>query len=270
MKAKALVEKIIVLAVIVLFSMGTAAVRTHAQGGNELAPANLPAANQPAKFENFTISDGLAATQTYPVLQSQQKEAVFHHLTIDDGLTHNSVFHILQDRQGFIWATTIEGINKYDGMTTTNFMPQAAGSQDTPQFYQTMLEDRHGILWFCNYGAGLVRYDPVLNTWKYYQHDENNPNSLANDTLWLLFEDRDGILWVSTFDGLSRFDPATEQFTNYFHDPNNANSLGSTVAGQVQQAADGTLWVGTFGGGLDKFDPTTETFTHYRNDPDNP
>ncbi|MGD8837241.1 MAG: two-component regulator propeller domain-containing protein, partial [Desulfobacteraceae bacterium] len=220
----------------------------------------------------FTLSAAPARTnaQTDPGLGNQPKAPVFHHLTIDDGMTHNTVFHVLQDRQGFIWATTVEGINKYDGMTITNFTPQAAGSQSTPQFFQTMLEDRDGILWFCNYGAGLVRHDPVLNTWKYYQHDDNNPNSLANDTLWLLFQDRDGILWVSTFDGLSRFDPAREQFTNYLHDPDNPNSLGSAVAGQIQQAADGKLWIGTFGGGLDKFDPATETFTHHRNAPDNP
>jgi ligand-binding sensor domain-containing protein len=89
--------------------------------------------------------------------------------------------------------TTVEGINRYDGMTMTTFMPQAEGSKSTPQFYYTMLESRDGTLWFCNYGAGLVRYDPVHDTWKYYQHDEHNPNSLTNDTLWWLYEDRDGI-----------------------------------------------------------------------------
>ncbi len=217
-----------------------------------------------------TATGGLAATQSPPDRQRPAKKPVFHHLTIDDGLSHNSAFHVLQDRQGFIWITTVEGINRYDGMTMTTFTPQAEGSKSTPQFFQTMLEGRDGTLWFCNYGAGLVRYDPVHETWKYYQHDENNPNSLANDTLWLLYEDRDGILWVSTFDGLSRFDPATEQFTNYIHDPNDPNSLGGTVAGQVIQNDDGTFWVGTFGGGLDKFDPASGVFTHYRKDPDDP
>ncbi|MBN0988197.1 hybrid sensor histidine kinase/response regulator [Amphritea pacifica] len=191
-------------------------------------------------------------------------------MTIDDGLSHNSVFHVLQDRQGFIWMTTVEGINRYDGITMTTFMPQAKDSKSTPQFYQTMLEGRDGTLWFCNYGAGLVRYDPVHDSWKYYQHDKNNPNSLANDTLWLLYEDRDGILWVSTFDGLSRFDPATEQFTNYLHNPDDPTSLGATVAGQVIQNNDGSFWVGTFGGGLDKFDPESGVFTHHRHDPDDP
>ena len=248
MKAKSLVEKIKALAVIVLISLG----------------ASLFSAS----VNSNTVS--LESDQSKPIIRSPSKQPVFHHLTIDDGLSHNSVFHVLQDRQGFIWMTTVEGINRYDGMTMTTFMPQAEGSKSTPQFYYTMLEGRDGTLWFCNYGAGLVRYDPVHDSWKYYQHDERNPNSLPNDTLWWLYEDRDGLLWVSTFDGLSRFDPATEQFTNYLHNPDDPNSLGGTVAGQLIQNDDGSFWVGTFGGGLDKFDPASGVFTHHRHDADDP
>ncbi|MEJ2404980.1 MAG: two-component regulator propeller domain-containing protein [Candidatus Thiodiazotropha sp.] len=190
--------------------------RAYAQVGGESSPTNRAETNQPATSSPVTAKDGLAAVQPPTDLKSPYKKPVFHHLTIDDGLSHNSVFHVLQDRQGFIWMTTVEGINRYDGMTMTTFMPQAEGSKSTPQFYYTMLEGRDGTLWFCDYGAGLVRYDPVHDTWKYYQHDEHNPNSLANDTLWWLYEDREGILWVSTFDGLSRFDPATEQLPTTF------------------------------------------------------
>ncbi|WP_165495846.1 two-component regulator propeller domain-containing protein [Marinobacter halodurans] len=199
-----------------------------------------------------------------------QRQVVFHHLTIDDGLSNNSVVKVLQDRQGFIWATTMEGINKYDGMTFTTFTPQAPGSNNTPQFYMNVIEDRDGILWFCNYGGGLVRHDPELNTWKYYRHDENNPNSLADNTTWFVLQDRDGILWIGTFGGLSRFDPATEQFTNYRHDPSNPDSLSYNVVNPIRQDDAGMLWVGTYGGGLEKFNPETGIFTHYRHDPNDP
>ena len=249
MNIKPLMGKVIVLAVIALVTSSVITLDYAQTGGGSVST--------PTK-------------QTSDAIHHQQIHPVFHRMTIDDGLTHNSVFHVLQDRQGFIWTTTVAGINKYDGMAVTNFTPQAAGSHSTPQFYQTMLEDRDGILWFCNYGAGLVRHDPVRNTWKYYQHDDKNPNSLAHNTTWFVFQDRNGILWVSTFGGLSRFDPATEQFTNYLNDPNNPNSLANPVATQVQQATDGMLWVGTYGGGLDRFDPTSKTFTHHRHDPINP
>jgi signal transduction histidine kinase/ligand-binding sensor domain-containing protein/CheY-like chemotaxis protein len=237
----------IALGTIGLFSLPAVMPFSHARGGGE------------------------STTHTYLASQIQEQEITFRHLTIDDGLSDNSVYYLLQDRLGFIWATTVNGISKYDGMSFSTFKPQAPDSgQRTPQFYQAMLEDRDGILWFCNYGAGLVRHDPELDTWTFYQQDENNPNSLAHNTTWSVFQDRDGILWVSTFGGLSRFDPATEQFTNYRHDPNNPNSVGYNTLSQIKQDAAGMLWIGTYGGGLEKFDPATGLFTHYRHDPSNP
>jgi signal transduction histidine kinase/ligand-binding sensor domain-containing protein/DNA-binding NarL/FixJ family response regulator len=244
MKVETIIAYLVVLAAAGLFGLGGAAVRADAQGSGEWAP------------------------RPHPALHDHPGAAVFHHLTIDDGLSDNSVYAIHQDRLGFIWATTVQGISRYDGISFTTFMPQAPGSgQSTPQFYQTILEDRDGILWFCNYGAGLVRHDPLLGTWKFYQHEEDNPDSLAHNTTWFVFQDRDGILWVSTFGGLSRFDPATERFTNYRHDPDDPDSLGHDILSQIKQDAEGLLWIGTYGGGLEKFDPATGVFTHYRSNP---
>jgi signal transduction histidine kinase/ligand-binding sensor domain-containing protein/DNA-binding response OmpR family regulator len=230
----------------------------------------------------FTLSAAPARTnaQTDPGLGNQPKAPVFHHLTIDDGLTHNTVFHVLQDRQGFIWATTVEGINKYDGMTITNFTPQAAGSQSTPQFFQTMLEDRDGILWFCNYGAGLVRHDPVLNTWKYYQlvsgrsvrylHDENDDASLSHNFVVHVMRDSRGQLWVSTWGGgLNRFDEQNQQFIRYRSDPHDPDSLSNDLALYFSEDRSGALWFGT-SGGINTYDPGGQRFARYQHLPDNP
>ena len=39
----------------------------------------------------------------------------FQHLTTADGLSEGRVWDILQDRQGFMWFTSWDGINRYDG-----------------------------------------------------------------------------------------------------------------------------------------------------------
>jgi hypothetical protein len=148
-----------ILAVVGLFSLCVAAVISYAQGDSESLP------------------------QTYPVRHSQEKEIVFRHLTIDDGLSDSSVYHILQDRLGFIWATTVNAINKYDGMSFTTYMPQASvDSQNTPQFYQAMLEDRDAILWISTFG-GLSRFDPTTEQFTNYRHDPDNPDSIASNNL---------------------------------------------------------------------------------------
>src|SRR5664279_1506259 len=41
----------------------------------------------------------------------------FHHLTTRDGLSHDKVVSVFQDRDDFLWITTTDGLNRYDGKT---------------------------------------------------------------------------------------------------------------------------------------------------------
>jgi ligand-binding sensor domain-containing protein/CheY-like chemotaxis protein/AraC-like DNA-binding protein len=39
----------------------------------------------------------------------------FNHITVEDGLSQSSVLSITQDKTGFMWFSTLDGINRYDG-----------------------------------------------------------------------------------------------------------------------------------------------------------
>ena len=82
-----------------------------------------------------------------------------------------------------------------------------------------------------------------------------------------ILQDRQGFLWVGTWNGLHRYDGAT--FTPFLHDPADAGSIASPWVWELYEDRDGYLWVGTEAG-LSRFDPATETFTNYRHDPDDP
>ncbi|QCK15105.1 hypothetical protein DCC35_10275 [Mangrovivirga cuniculi] len=44
-----------------------------------------------------------------------QNEYKFHHLSVEDGLSQTAVTDIVEDDLGFIWISTQNGLNKYDG-----------------------------------------------------------------------------------------------------------------------------------------------------------
>ena len=52
-----------------------------------------------------------------------EKEKInFRHITVEkDGLSESSVYDIFQDSNGFIWITTDNGLDKYDGYSIKQY-----------------------------------------------------------------------------------------------------------------------------------------------------
>lgn len=48
----------------------------------------------------------------------------FHAVDVKDGLTDNFVRDITTDSEGYVWLSTINGLNRYDGYRFINFHPQ--------------------------------------------------------------------------------------------------------------------------------------------------
>lgn len=46
------------------------------------------------------------------------------YLTTADGLSNNSVRYIYQDSKGFIWMSSLNGLNRYDGNSFRTFLPK--------------------------------------------------------------------------------------------------------------------------------------------------
>ncbi|KQV52299.1 hybrid sensor histidine kinase/response regulator [Massilia sp. Root335] len=195
----------------------------------------------------------------------------FQRFGVSDGLANNVAFDVAQDKYGFIWVTTRNGIAKFDGSDFTVYRPVPPDvKRSVAQFYQTIAHSRDGNLWFCSWGNGLLKLDLATERFTFFRHDDRKPDTIAGNNVWFAFEDRDGMMWVSSQGGLSRLDPKTGVATVYRHDPLRPDSLANPIPTQVVQDKDGMLWVGTYGGGLDRLNPATGKFSHYRHDDRNP
>ena len=53
-------------------------------------------------------------------------------------------------------------------------------------------EDADGNLWLATYGSGLVRIDPSRRSAVRYRHSPLDPDSISDDMLNAVFEDRRG------------------------------------------------------------------------------
>jgi signal transduction histidine kinase/ligand-binding sensor domain-containing protein len=132
---------------------------------------------------------------------------------------------------------------------------------------QTILQDSYGFMWFGT-EDGLNRYDGYQ--FAVYDHDPDDPNSLASGDVHTLLEDIYGDIWVGTLEGLERFDRATGTFEHIPYETDSSQDSGWAVVLSIFEDSTGALWVGTGGAGLVRIDPDSGDQTHFRRDPSDP
>ena len=126
-----------------------------------------------------------------------------------------------------------------------------------------IVQDDQGFLWFGT-SDGLRRYDGY--GFRDYRHDSRDPNSISGATIYALYKDRSGRLWVGSDAFLDMFDPATEKFI-HFSGPGTAGIEGLVL--DIREDRRGMLWISSYHG-LYRVDPTNGQTVHYRHEPNDP
>src|SRR6185437_6726599 len=124
----------------------------------------------------------------------------------DEGLPGNTVQAIAQTSDGYLWVGTLHGLALFDGVEFTSF-----DAHNTPELRNASITalcaDKTGVLWIGTDGGGLVRLAKGVFT------GFGKTNGLAGNNVRVIFESKDGSLWIGTTTGLSRY--ADGQFRNY-------------------------------------------------------
>jgi len=227
-------------------------------------------ARGPGSVTGSLPAAGYARTEISPAPQGQTNTIRFERISLEDGLSQSSVFAVLQDQRGFMWFSTEDGLNKYDGYEFVVYKHDPDDPMTLSNNYvRTIYEDRSGELWVGTRNR-LDRFDRTTETFIHYQHDQQDLQSLSGMEVSSIYEDHTGMLWVGTVDGgLDQLDRATNTFTHYQHDPDDPKTLSDNTVRVIYEDRSGELWIGTHSG-LDRFDRTTGTFTHYQHDPSAP
>jgi len=91
-------------------------------------------------------------------------------------------------------------------------------------------------------------------------------HGLSQQHILCMLQDKDGFIWIGTYNGLNRFDGY--EFKTFLSEENNPNSLSINVVFSMLEASDGRLWLGTWG--IDIYDKATGQFERIAagNDPD--
>jgi ligand-binding sensor domain-containing protein len=157
--------------------------------------------------------------------------------TVKNGLNSNVVISILVDREGNVWmGTDGSGVIKLSGEAFVNYSQRDSLPGD---YISAAYADAKGAYWLGIKNSGVCKIDNGKIT--RFRWELKNKNSIADNEVSDIDEDKNGNILLATKEGLSVYNGKT--FTNYYQ----KNGLPSNnVYSLYKEGSD--FWVGTKGG----------------------
>ncbi|MFA6128746.1 MAG: two-component regulator propeller domain-containing protein [Bacteroidales bacterium] len=200
----------------------------------------------------------LAFTQDYRI-----ENITSEYIRIEKGLSQNTVNCILQDIEGYIWAGTWSGLNRFDGYSfktlTLNMVDPSFGL--THATITGLAEDSLGYIWAgCTKGLNRVSKRDFSIT--QFTVENSAENGMASDSINVLYTSKTGLIWIGTNQGILVLNPVNLKFTHIEHNPRDFTTLSSNKITCFTEDSTGSIWVGT-SYGLNKLNPETGQAIRY-------
>lgn len=108
---------------------------------------------------------------------------------------------------------------------------------------------------------GLNKYDGYQ--FIVYKKNFKNENGLSSNDIKSMLEDRDGKIWIATWEGgVNVLDPVSEKFTHFRND-STTGSIASNDIRCLYEDREGNIWLGTEGEGVDLYNKKDHRFRHF-------
>ena len=197
----------------------------------------------------------------------------------NQSLTSNKINCIFKDSKGRLWLGTDKGLNLFINASAlpqndifihfqnriNNFNSELNGE------ILSLIEDNNNRLWIGTENGGLYMldlksFDGKNFNFTQYVNDPDKPTGISNNSIYSLFQDKQGNIWIGTFGkGINIIYNHGEKFTHIALDSKNKNSLINNQVNAFLEEKD-FLWIGTEGG-LDRYNKISKSFKHFVHNP---
>lgn len=192
-----------------------------------------------------------------------QKEKAYESISIAQGLSQGMIFDMLQDAEGFIWAGTKNGLNRYDGYSFKVFVNDPYNNHSlSSNTIVKLFEDSKGRIWAGTENAGINMYDKKTGIFYRIANDPKNNNSLSGNGIRTIEEMPDGKMLIATdVAGLNMVTITNDFLTKDIPPPVTRFSLpGNTQVYGMGKDKNGNIWIGGMNGSVYEFNLKNNSF----------
>lgn len=178
----------------------------------------------------------------------------FTHFTSENcGLSFDNVNAITQDSNGFVWVSTEDGLNRFDGSGFIAYYREQLGLNT--DFITALCPDNEGNVWIGT-DAGATFYSYADDSFHPLDKLSDNGVNIDNKVTHICI-DKNGIVWLSVNGrGLFSYDRGSGSLKNYFSD-NGKSTLVSNIRSFLIDSG-GDFWFSLYFADLWHSDGTLE------------
>jgi signal transduction histidine kinase/ligand-binding sensor domain-containing protein len=145
---------------------------------------------------------------------SQPSSLHFNHLNVNNGLSQGVNNCIYKDSRGYVWISSFDGLNRFDGLACTTYRENL---HDSLAIHGTLflntLEDKKGNLWIGS-NKGLNFYDRQHDRFLNYLLPGKKSNEQICSPFYIDDKNR---VWLQAGSDILRFDPDNKQYRLLHH-----------------------------------------------------
>ncbi|WP_029905041.1 hybrid sensor histidine kinase/response regulator transcription factor [Prevotella sp. 10(H)] len=175
----------------------------------------------------------------------------YYPLTGINTISGKSISEFCEDEKQNVWiATEDAGLNLFNPKNQTfdtGFIP-------AKNIHGLLYENNN--IWVGTFSEGLYVIDIRTNKKRLYKHSSDH-NSLNDNSIYSIYKDYSGTIWIGTTLGLHKYNKSTDDFQRI-----NEQEITKQV-NDILEDQNGVLWFATLGNGLFSYDKYSNKWTNY-------
>ena len=167
-------------------------------------------------------------------LISGQSKIQFDKIDSNDGLSNNYISNIYEDYHGFIWISTQDGVNRFDGykFKTLRNSPIDTNSVSANWIMNTT-QDKDGSFWFGTFGEGFNKLDFKTNFITRFS-ETTESNGFKGSVIRKIITSENGTIWILSDEGIHMKEKGQKLFEKI--------AIGNSWS-RICMTKDGKIWI---------------------------
>ena len=163
------------------------------------------------------------------VVNGQTNDLLFNHLTVNNGLSQGVNNCVYKDSRGYIWISSFDGLNRFDGMECTIFRENTTQKKSIKgTLFLNIAEDKKNDLWIGS-NEGLNHYDRLHNEFNCYQV----PTAIQpNKSCSPFYIDNENNIWLQCAADIWLFNTSNKKFSLIHHFETNNSLIVTPTTGK--------------------------------------